>query len=136
MTEEQANYDTDDPKPTPGPGEAEGRYVVAYPNDARPNGEIILGPTSRGNDLPGPEQRANAELSAAAFSAASELSDEYDAVMAVEVLPGLLEAALKAEKVLTSLQQRHLPSPEDVWDALSSLRQALAATHKDTQPNE
>jgi hypothetical protein len=41
--------------------------------------------------------------------------------------PDLLDAALKAERVLTSLQERHLPAPEDVWDAVTSLRQALAS---------
>jgi hypothetical protein len=94
MPEQQADYDTEtDTQPTPGPAWAEGTYVIASPNDGRPNGEVILGPRSYGNDISADEQRANAELCAAAFTAASELPEEYDAEAAVEVLDDLLAVA-------------------------------------------
>ena len=135
MSEQQVDTDTDDTEPTPGPAWAEGTHIIASSNDGRPNGEVILGPRSYGNDISGDEQRANAELCAAAFTAASELPEEYDPVGAVKALPALLEVAKEALQemrwIVEGGSSSRIPT-EDEAAARHMLAEVLHAVRKDT----
>ena len=137
MSEQQPDYDTDDTQPTPGPAWAEGTYVIASPNDGRPNGEVILGPRSYGNDISADEQRANAKLCGAAFTAASELPEEYDPVAAMRQLPKmleLLELAMNGPQHFRGL----CPEGQSAKDheVIGRIKNVLDTAHKDTQTDE
>jgi hypothetical protein len=89
MSEQQANYDTDNTQPTPGP------WGRQHPEELDPlvhaeSGEFLV--MCKATDVPLKEAVANARLIAAAGTAASELPEEYDPVAAVEGLPRLLDA--------------------------------------------
>jgi len=87
MSEQQADDDTDDTEPTPGPWHADNTYISAA------SGRAIATAARYGDDHEGsPEDLANARLIAAAGTATSELPDEYDPVAALEELPRLLGA--------------------------------------------
>ena len=128
MNEQQADSDTDDTEPTPGPAWAEGTHVIASPKDGRPNGEVILGPRSYGNDIPADEQRANARLCAAAFTAASELPDEYDPLAAVEALPLLITALEMMSRAGTFSKEGLIMAQDHARDVLNAVRKDTTQT--------
>jgi len=128
MSEPQTEYETEhetDAEPTPGPARVcNGTHVRAHPEKAGMDTEIIMGPSHYGNDLPQEEQRANAELTSAAFTAAQEARGMgYDPQEAVEALTKGLQAARKA---IIDLQEAHTSgAPED-----SAETAAQAASHR------
>jgi len=114
-------------EPTPGPSYADGRYVVATPEGGRPNGEVIMSPSGYGNDLPGPEQRANAELSAAAFNAAEEAKGMgYDPQKAIEAVPVLLDVSESFLGALRSLDSHYDGEFRPELNALQELLSELS----------
>ena len=122
MSEEQA--DTDDTQPTPGP------WTVYDPHNDAPF--INSGPHPSnicrlmfsphwGDD----EVWANARLTAAAGTAASELPEEYDPVAVVEALPLLITA-------LEMMSRADTFSREGLIMAQNHARDVLNAARKDT----
>jgi len=93
MSEQQADYHTDDTQPTPGPWKVEedGLTIVTlatYEPDGLPARIADANRFYLGEE----EAKTNAELIAAAGTAASELPEEYDPVTAIQALPVLVRA--------------------------------------------
>ena len=107
MSEQQAEYDTDDPQPTPGPWQVTHEPEVDE-TDIRVcrvvDGDCVCCVGLMGNYDYDNEQWteetlrewfSNARLIAAAGTAASELPGWYDPVEAVKALPEIIQAAEK-----------------------------------------
>jgi hypothetical protein len=131
MSEPQNEYDTEheiDAEPTPGPARvSDGTHVRAHPEKAGMDTEIIMGPSHHGNDLPQEEQRANAELTSAAFTAAQEVKEMgYDPVAVQKALPKILSAAEELlERVEDDCRARNI-NPYDE-PSFTALEYALAS---------
>ncbi|MFB6273407.1 MAG: hypothetical protein ABEL51_10990 [Salinibacter sp.] len=116
---------------TPGPAYADGRYVVANPDGARPNGGVIMSPSGYGNDLPGAEQRANAQLAAAAFNAAEEVKEMgYDPQKSIEAVPVLLDVSESFIGALRSLDSHYDGGFRPELNALQELISDLSAKNE------
>ena len=90
MSEPQAEYDTDDPQPTPGPWHNE-RGVIRSRLGAF-HQDVICEVYADAAGNKSKEAGQNARLIAAAGTAASELPDVYDPVETMEALPHMLKA--------------------------------------------
>jgi len=105
MSEQQADYDTDDTQPTPGPLRTKGLevvrddplrldeyWVIASFSEVAPQFPHAEGVEPENLGMGSETAKKNAELYAAAGTAASELPEGYDAVASVKKLPRLLDA--------------------------------------------
>jgi anti-sigma factor ChrR (cupin superfamily) len=132
MSEQQADNDTDNTQPTPGPWEID--RSPAW-EDQITSGDYTVATVHYG--MAG-KARANARLIAAAGTAASELPEEYDPVAAVEALPELLEAAEEALQEMRWIVDGETSSrvpTEDEAAVRNMLAEVLYVARKDTTQN-
>jgi hypothetical protein len=144
MPEQQADYDTDDTQPTPGPLRTKGLEVVRD-DPLRPDEYWVIAsfsvaapqsPHAEGHEPEdlgkGPETaKKNAKLYAAAGTAASELPDGWDAVDVLEALPKLLHAAdMAVDSALFRDEDGHAHPPDR--NHMLDLRSALNAARGDS----
>ena len=134
MPEEQADYDTtsdtDPAQPTAGPWEAvtiekEGTWVDVEGE------EVEVARMS----IPGKEGVANARLIAAAGTAASKLSEEYDPVAVVEALPSLITVLQSVERANATKKEELIMAQNHAKQLLDTLRKEALASDT-TQTDE
>ena len=114
MSEQQASYDTGVAQPTRGPWEAitiekEGTFVDVKGEDS----EVAR------MSVPGEEGKVNARLIAAAGTAASGLSEEYDPVEVLRHLPEIVDG-LEAYVGRLALHGNATSREEKAIDALNN----------------
>jgi len=125
MSEQQADYDTDDAQPTPG------AWVRRYPEELDPlvhaeSGEFLV--VCKATEVPLKEAVANARLIAAAGTAASKLSEEYDPVAVVEALPSLITVLQSVERADATKKEELIMAQNHAKQLLDTLRTDAAAS--------
>jgi len=142
MSEQQADYDTNNTQPTPGPWRLpEAGDFLVFQNRGLIIAEldefdepVVVGEVNevfnKDTDLPG-HYEANARLIAAAGTAASLLPDGWNAIDVLQALPKLLRAAdMAVDSTLFRDEDGHAYPPDR--SQMVDLRNALNAARKDT----
>jgi hypothetical protein len=128
MTEQQADYDTDDTQPTPG------AWVRRYSEELDPlvhaeSGEFLV--VCKATDVPLKEAVANARLIAVAGTAASALQEDLKIIDLFRELPKIIRAADRAVDSTRFRDEDGRAHPPD-RSHMVDLRNALNAVRKDT----
>jgi len=146
MSEQQADYDTNNTQPTPGPWRLpEAGDFLVFQNRGLIIAEldefdepVVVGEVNevfnKDTDLPG-HYEANARLIAAAGTAASKLSEEYDPVAVVEALPSLITVLQSVERANATKKEELIMAQNHAKRLLDTLRTdatASEATASDT----